>query len=138
MTRGISRQQADADRAKSAKATDKIRTATESLLKDRGVHHWNGPPMAYFVDADSGTNYVYDLFDLAGLRAPVSKQHFASSYEEGEKSFLAALAKWLKPNRSLVWRTAPEVEVRGEKWAVYARCVQIDDDRHDFNIRWSL
>lgn len=140
--------QADLDRAllhipedqKDAVRNNRIlRDAFDEICRAAKVYQGIGPPMAYFqTPGENPHRFVYISFGMNGITPEGSPVASADTFAQVLSASIAAFRDWLKPNRTLVWRTKPEIELSpdGKKWASYWRCVQLEDNAKNISIDW--
>jgi hypothetical protein len=122
--------------------TRTLRDAFDKVCHDKGVYQGDGPPMAYFQTTEySPRQFIYISFGMSGEKP--QGQPMETSLHVGEviRASVATFSEWLQPNRTLVWRTRPEVDMNddgSERWASYWRCVQLDDDAKQIDITWNF
>lgn len=117
-----------------------LRTAFDEVCESMNIHQGNGPPMAYFERVgENSKRYIYTAFGMGGQKPHGQPMETAFDFPEALRKSVATFRESLKPNRTLVWRTRPEVDMSddgSERWACYWRCVQLDDDAKQINMVW--
>ena len=122
------------------KNTAALRASFDEVCKSAKVYQGRGPPMAYFQTPDILTvpkRYVYVAFGMTGEKPEGQPVATTRDIAELLNTSTATFREWLKPHRTLVWRSEPEVDFDGqERWASYWRCIQLDDDAKHLAIDW--
>jgi len=125
-----------------------LRGAFDEICESMNIYQGDGPPFAYFetvlshkdlCDAKSPRRYFYTAFAMGGEKPHGQPMETAFDFAEALRKSVATFRESLKPNRTLVWRTRPEVDISddgSERWACYWRWVQLDDDAKQIDIVW--
>ena len=123
------------------KHTDTLQAAFDEICKMAHVHQGRGPPMAYFqTPGDPPRRYHYLSFGMSGEKLSGTPMDSAETFAEVLAASIATFRKWLVPNRTLVWREKPSIDISddGKKFVSYWRCVQLDDDAKTIPIDWNF
>jgi hypothetical protein len=119
-----------------------LQNAFDEVCKAKGVHQGVGPPVAYFETTGySPRRFIYISFGMSGEKPHGMAMATCVDVQEVLRASVATFTDWLQPNRTLVWRTRPEVDMSDdgtERWASYWRCVQLDDDAKQIEIVWNF
>jgi hypothetical protein len=119
-----------------------LRDAFDKVCQDKGVYQGDGPPMAYFrTTGYCAKSFIYMSFGMSGSKPEGMAMATCTDVQEVLRASVATFTDWLKPNRTLVWRSRPEVDMSDdgtERWASYWRCVQLDDDAKQIEIVWNF
>ena len=123
-----------------------LRAAFDEVCKAANVHQGDGPDMAYFrihtcpqepEDGDQFKQYDYLAFGMTGLKTSGAAMAVCKDFKEVLRVSVATFRAWLHPNRTLVWRERPIVDINDNRqWSSYWRCVQLDDDAREIIIKW--
>lgn len=120
------------------RATHEMRDSFDVICKDADVYQGLGPAMAIFQTQEPVKWYVYVAFGMGGVKPIGHANETHPDIEMVLSRSIEVFRGWLQPNRTLVWRVRPEVDVLGGRWASYWRCVQLDDGARNIIIDWAL
>ena len=117
-----------------------LRDAFDKVCKEAGIHQGLGPSMAYFqTPGKSPKRYVYLSFGMTGPKPEGIAMETCKDPGEVLRCSVETFRNWLTPNRTLVWRQEPEIDVSDDgRWASHWRCVQLDDNARQIDITWQF
>jgi hypothetical protein len=118
--------------------SEKLQKALFHVLEKRGIKHAEGPAAGYFEEILSlgAARHIYVAFGQDGAKEKSRPREFLRNVDDVITAAVVTFHGWLDGNKTLFWRTYPEVEHSVDRgFTAYWRCVQIGDSRDPAEVR---